>query len=114
METLEKLSQYHQKIKDILVEYASIPYHYGELKQDWIVSEDGKHYLLITHGWENGVRVHGCVTHLEVIDDKIWIHRDGLEDGIANDLVRVGIPKSQIVLAFHPPEIRAHTEFAIS
>ncbi len=114
METLEKLSQYHQKIKDILVEYASIPYHYGELKQDWIVSEDGKHYLLITHGWENGVRVHGCVTHLEIIDDKIWIHRDGLEDGIANDLVRAGISKSQIVLAFHPPEIRAHTEFAVS
>ena len=69
---------------------------------------------LITHGWENGVRVHGCVTHLEIIDDKIWIHRDGLEDGIANDLVRAGISKSQIVLAFHPPEIRAHTEFAVS
>jgi hypothetical protein len=51
---------------------------------------------------------------VEIINDKIWIHRDGLEDGIANDLVRAGIPKSQIVLGFHPPKIRQYTEFAVS
>lgn len=58
--------------------------------------------------------MHGCLVHVELIGDKVWIHRDGLEDGIANDLVRAGIPKSQIVLGFHPPEVRPHTEFAVS
>lgn len=114
METLEKMREYHQIIKNILTEYANIPYHYGDLKQELIISEDQNHYLLITHGWENGVRVHGCVTHLEIINDKIWIHRDGLEDGIANDLVRAGIPKSQIVLGFNPPDVSSYTEFAVS
>jgi XisI protein len=49
-----------------------------------------------------------------VIGDKIWIHRDGLEDGIANELVKAGIPKTQIVLGFHPPNIRPYTEFAVN
>lgn len=51
--------------------------------------------------------------HLEIIGDKIWIHEDGLEDGIATDLLRAGISKSQIVLGFHPPEVRPYTEFAV-
>ncbi|NES01611.1 MAG: XisI protein [Okeania sp. SIO2F4] len=42
------------------------------------------------------------------------MHEDGLEDGIANDLVNAGLPKSQIVLGFHPPEVRPHTEFAVN
>ncbi|MBF2020024.1 MAG: XisI protein [Hydrococcus sp. C42_A2020_068] len=65
-------------------------------------------------GWEGKRRVHSCLVHLEIIDDKIWIQRDGTEDGIANDLVAAGIPKNQIILAFHPPEIRQHTEYAVT
>ncbi len=36
------------------------------------------------------------------------------EDGIANDIVNVGILKSQIVLVFHPPEVGPHKEFAVN
>jgi hypothetical protein len=28
-------------------------------------------------------------------------------------LLAAGVPKSDIVLAFHPPEIRQHTDFAV-
>lgn len=55
-----------------------------------------------------------CVVHLEIIDDKVWIQQDGIEDGIANDLLRAGIPQDKIVLAFHPPSVRPYTEFAVS
>jgi hypothetical protein len=46
------------------------------------------------------------------IEHQIWIQRDGTEDGIANDLIAAGIPKRDIVIAFHPPELRAYTEYA--
>ena len=59
------------------------------------------------------MRNHGCIIHLEIINGKIWIQRDGTEDGIATDLLAAGVPKSDIVLAFHPPEIRQHTDFAV-
>lgn len=44
---------------------------------------------------------------------KLWIQHDGTEDGIANRLVELGVPKSDIVLAFHPPYKRPYTDFAI-
>jgi hypothetical protein len=51
---------------------------------------------------------------VEIINNKIWIQCDNTEDGIALELVAAGIPKSDIVLAFHPPDVRKFTEFAVS
>jgi len=65
-------------------------------------------------GWDQGKRVHGCLVHIDIRDGKLWIQRDGTEQGIATELVAAGIPKDAIVLAFHPPEIRPHTEYAVA
>ena len=48
------------------------------------------------------------------MNGKIYIQHDGTEDGIATDLEIAGVPKSDIVLAFHAPELRKHTEYAIA
>jgi hypothetical protein len=71
-------------------------------------------YLLTTVGWDQDNRVHGCLVHIDIIDGKLWIQRDGTEQGIATELVAAGIPKSSIVLTFHPPEIRCHTDYAVA
>lgn len=44
----------------------------------------------------------------------MWIQHDGIEHGIANDLLEAGIPPEHIVLAFHHPNERKYTEFASS
>jgi hypothetical protein len=44
--------------------------------------------------------VHGRLLHVEIRGDKVWIQRSGTEDGIADELVAAGIPKSRIVLGF--------------
>ncbi|HDN26052.1 MAG TPA: hypothetical protein ENG03_02940 [Thioploca sp.] len=49
---------------------------------------------------------------MDIINDKLWIQRDDTEDGVAQELVNAGIPKDQIVLGFHPAEVRPHTEYA--
>jgi len=110
---MDSLTELRKNLVKILKEYTEIPYAYGDLQCRLIVSEDRNQYLLITQGWEGDVQVHSCLVHLEIIGDKVWIHRDGLEDGIAEDLLRAGVPKSQIVLGFHPPDVRPHTEFAV-
>ncbi len=112
MDSLD-VDEHRKIISRVLQEYYNIPYSYGDLERRFIISKDDNNYLLITLGWKNDQRVHGCLVHIEIIKDKIWIHRDGTEDGIANDLVAAGIPKERIVLAFHPPEIRPYTEFAV-
>lgn len=64
-------------------------------------------------GWDGKKYVHGAVIHAEVIEDKIWIHYDGTEDGIANDLIEAGIPRERIVLGFRSEKIRPFTGFAV-
>ncbi|MEA5533974.1 XisI protein [Crocosphaera sp. XPORK-15E] len=111
---MDKLTNYRNIIQKVLEDYAAIPYHYGDLKAELIISKDENRYLIITSGWENNVRVHACIIHLDIINNKIWIQRDSSEDGIALDLMEEGIPKEDIVLGFHPPKIRAYTEFAVN
>ena len=111
---MDKLDNYRQIIKQVLTEYAAIPYKYGDIASELIISQDENRYILITQGWEQDTRVHGCLVHLDIINHKIWIQRDGTQDGIAVDLEAAGIPKSDIVLAFHPQHLRKYTEYAVN
>ena len=63
-------------------------------------------------GWENEERAYGCVVHVDIKDRKIWIQRDLTEEGIANELVELGVPKTDIVLGFRSPYVRQFTGFA--
>ena len=111
---MDNLNKYREIITQVLAEYAKLPYAYGDLERRFVISEDHNTYLLLTLGWQQDQRVHGCLIHVEIKNHKIWIQRDGTEDGITDELVAAGIPKKEIVLAFHPPEVRQYTEFAVS
>lgn len=111
---MDTLTFYQDTVEKILKEQAAIPYSYGEIKQYVIIDADRTHFLLFNEGWDGRKRVHGCVTHVELRDGKIWIHYDGVEDGITQELIAAGIPKDQIVLAFHPPHLRQHTGYAVA
>ncbi len=111
---MDKLENYRNKIEKILSEYAAIPFAYGNLESETIFDRTKDRYLLMTVGWKNGNRVHSCLVHIDIINDKIYIQRDGTEEGIATDLEPEGVPKSDIVLAFHAPELRKHTEYAVT
>jgi len=52
--------------------------------------------------------------YVRIRNGKFWIEEDWTEDGIANDLVRAGVPKEDIVLAFHEPTMRQYTDFALA
>ncbi len=70
-------------------------------------------YQLLQIGWEDLIRVFGCIIYVAIKDGKIWIERDGTEIGFANELVEAGVPKQDIVLAFKAPYRRKFTEFAV-
>lgn len=64
-------------------------------------------------GWNKSRRVYGSLIHIDLKGDKIWIQYDGTEVGVANELVEQGIPKQDIVLAYHAPFMRQYGEFAV-
>jgi hypothetical protein len=57
--------------------------------------------------------MYGCVLLLDIKNGKIWIQQNGTEIGIADELVKLGVPKEDIVLAFHEPLMRQYTGFAV-
>ncbi|MGK7926680.1 MAG: XisI protein [Spirulina sp.] len=71
-------------------------------------------YLLLYLGWHGEERIYGVSIHIEIIDEKIWIQQDFTEEGIANELVESGVPKTDIVLGYRAPVVRQFTEFAVT
>jgi XisI protein len=108
-----QIDRWRCTLETILQHYADIPYRYGEVSTYVVVSRDLNRYMLIQEGWEKTHRIHGTIVHAEIRNNKIWIHYDGIEDSITEELVATGVPKDHIVLAFHPHHIRIHTGYAI-
>ncbi|MEB3118198.1 MAG: element excision factor XisI family protein [Limnothrix sp.] len=52
--------------------------------------------------------------HIDLQQGKVWIQYDGTEVGIANELVERGIPKEEIVLAYHSPLTHQYDGLAVS
>ena len=109
---MDNLEHERQVISQILKEYAGHRYRNIPITNVTVFDREADRYLVMMMGRENKKFVHGCLIHVEIIDDKIWIQRDGTEYGIANELVDAGIPKDKIVLGFKSPEMRQYTEFA--
>lgn len=109
---MDNLEQTRKLIREILSQYATHCYLNGAIKNEIIFDAETDRYLVMMMGRENKKRVHGCLIHVEIIDGKIWIQRDGTQDGIASLLAENGIPKDKIVLGFKSPEMRQYTEFA--
>lgn len=110
---MAEVKDYSSILRKIIEEYAQIKLAVGDVESEVIVDEAKGHYELIQRGWIKENRVHGCVVHVDLRDGKFWIEHDGTEYGIANELVDAGVPKEHIVLAFHDPELRQYTEFAV-
>lgn len=109
---MDTLDEYRQIIRKLLAQYVPIKYANGDIQNEAVFDPENDRYLVVSVGWQKPKRVHGCLLHLDIINGKVWVQRDGTEGGIANELVAAGIPKSDIVLGFHTVDVRPHTGFA--
>jgi hypothetical protein len=76
--------------------------------------DEAGQYLVVRVGWEGKRRFRQIVLHLRLHAGKIWVETDETYDGITAKLLEAGVPKSDIVLAFHPPHLRQYTDFAVA
>src|SRR5262245_42314799 len=111
---MDKLDHYRAIIKQLLSRHAELAPRVGQIESVPVFDEYNGHYLLVDFGWDRTGRVYSVILHLLLKNGKVWIVRDGTEEGIAVDLIAAGIPKDEIVLAFYRPERRAITEFAVA
>ncbi|MCU0541740.1 MAG: XisI protein [Oscillatoriaceae cyanobacterium Prado104] len=108
------VEQYRQYIKQIISERAqriSVPSNAVEYESHAIFDTERDRYQLLCLGWRGDERDFGCILYLNIKQGKIWIQHDCTEEGIANRLVAMGVPKQDIILAFHEPYVRQFTDF---
>ncbi len=111
---MDEVARYRTIVQELIRHYASFQPACGDVQIEVVFDEANDHYELVYAGWNGPYRIHGSVLHIDIRQGKVWVQYDGTEEGVAEALVKQGIPPAHIVLAFKPPETRLHTGFAVS
>lgn len=113
---MDRLAHYRTILKEILTTQAAEMelQPVAGVDTELIIDETHDNYLLAPVGWSPQGRVRGATLYVRIRNGKFWIEEDWTEEGIATHLLAAGVPKEDIVLAFHAPDVRPYTEFAVA
>lgn len=112
---MDKITQYENTIIALLEGYATMKKSLmPDVKTELLVDTVHKHYQLLSTGWHNDRYIYQIALHLSLKEGKVWVIQNNTEVLIADELQENGVPKSDIVLAFIPPKVRAATGFAVA
>jgi hypothetical protein len=111
---MDTLMRYRDIVRKLMRTYARDKPSHGCMKTEAIIDLETDHCEVMHVGWDGARRVHGCVVHIDIIDEKVWMQYDGTSSPVADALLATGIPREAIVLGFHPPELRQYTDFAVA
>ena len=111
---MAQVDTYRRHVQTLLKQYVEERLVADDIEMQFVVDTEHDHYQLVNVGWLNKRRIYGCILHIDIRDNKIWIQHNGTERLVAEELVALGIPKEQIVLGFHSPYKRQFNEFAVN
>jgi hypothetical protein len=111
-----KIEQYQSYILGILNEYAQIkPVNLNDVDNQVITDYAHHHYQLVSMGWDGKLFSYSVLFHFDIKPDgKIWIQANATDIDVAVELERQGVPKSDIVIGFQPPQYRTYTGYAVA
>lgn len=99
---MDTSATYREIVKEVIRSYAKLRPSHGQIRLETVFDEEQERYGLMQVGWDRGARVRGNLIYVTLQGHEVVIEYDGIEHGIIDDLVRLGIPRKQIVLAFLP------------
>ena len=112
---MDKVERYREIVSAVIAPLGALRYTNIDVANELIIDRDRDRYVVLTVGWEgNSRRIHSCLVHLDIVDGKVWIQQDHTEEGIGYALEAAGIPPTDIVPAFHPPNVRQYTGCAVA
>ena len=109
---MDRNTEYRISVRRVLQEIADMMPSEGSLQTELVCDESIGHYQLGEVGWEGERRIDNVYLHIDVIKDSVWVQHNGTEFRIGDLLMREGVPRESIVLAFHHPDLRVYTDFA--
>ena len=115
---MDKLTNYKNLIKQILRQYVELDNRSSNADNQTehllIADDEQAHYIWLNLGWWKGERLNSPTIQARLKNGKIWIEEDWTDIGFADQLIAAGVPKEDIVLAFHAPYKRPYTGFAVA
>ena len=97
---MDSTTQLSDIVKGVINRYAQLKPSHGDIRLDTVFDDEQSHYALMQVGWDKDRRVRGNLIYITLRDNKVIIEYDGMECGIAQDLIASGIASVQIVLAY--------------
>ncbi len=113
---MDRIELYRKSIKSFLQQYADSINQYPELgvEVELVFDTENDRYLLMDVGWNQEKRVHHCIFHFDIKDNKIWIQQNNTDCEIDQELEEMGVSKKEIVVGFHHPSMREYSDFAVA
>jgi len=110
---MDRLNEYRAILSRIVHDYASLQSPSSQIRSEVVIDRTADHFEVLDIGWDKHRRVHNSIVHLDIIDRKIWVQRDATNRPVVDELEAAGVPREDIVLAFHSPERRKLTGYAV-
>jgi hypothetical protein len=109
---MDRVNQYREIVEKVVHDYATFGKDPPGMTTSPIIDRERDKYVVQMVGWNKNRYVLGAMIQLDLIDGKIWIQHNGTDMLLADELESAGVPKSDIVLGFIPPERRHLTGYA--
>jgi XisI protein len=113
----KKIEKYQQIVVSLLEEYALLkPANIQESENQVITDFKHNHFQLVRLGWDDDEDfIYHLVFHFDIKPDcKIWIQANWTDVDIAEELLRQGVDRNDIVIGFQPPSHRPYTGYAVA
>jgi hypothetical protein len=114
---MDKLTCYRELVRNVLdkrYELHRRTLRDGPVQPDRLFDDANSTYMVTRSGWQDHRHITATDLFVRIVNGKIWIEDDWTMDGITDELLAAGVPPGDIVLGFHPPELRHLTEFAVA
>ena len=110
---MAEMKVYEQIILDVL-QAERIERSANQVQDLVLADKESHHYQLLRTGWEtNEYFVNKIIFHFHISDNgKIWLLANNTDVPITDELIKRGVPVSDIVLGFHPEKYSAYSGFA--
>ena len=114
MDTSQQIKRYESLILQFLSEHQDKSVETEAYQKMVVTDRENHHYQLLALGWLTPSNfVDNLLIHLHIKPDgKVWLFENNTELHVAEELVKRGIAKTDLVLGFHPPQYRALSGYA--
>ncbi len=111
---MDKVTRYRELVQALLNQYASQDSSDDQVEVQVIFDADRDHYQWMNVGWQEFNRIYRSIMHIDIKGDKIWIQQNLTDQNPAEELIKMGVPREDIVLGLQPPYKRPYTDYGVA